>query len=174
MSELGLTWTGAWVTVVTATGVYGGTIVFSRLFGQRQFSTLTTYDLPFVFALGSVIGRVVLVRVSLLGAVLGLLVLFVLHAATGWLHHNFGVFHRLTENQPILLVADGRVLEDNLRRAHASRVEVHEKIRLAGAASLEEVRAVIIERTGAMSVISSSEELDPELFADVFGVEQLG
>lgn len=106
-SELGSTWAQLWLTVVSAVGVYLTMMVLSRLFGQRQFASSTTYDLAFTFAMGSLIGRTVLVRVSLLNAVVALCTMFILHAGATWLHHRFGIAHELMQNRPVLLVDRG-------------------------------------------------------------------
>lgn len=173
MEQLGITWTDAWLTIVSAVGIYAAVVGLSRVFGQRQFGRVTTYDLPFVFAMGTMVGRVVLVRTTLLGGVLGLTVMFLLHAATGALHHRYHEVHRITENSPVLLVVDGAFVEDHLERAHTSDLEVREQIRLAGFGQLEDVGAVVMERTGAMSVIGRDSHLDRELFVDVAGAERL-
>lgn len=172
-SELGLTWPEAVLVVLTAAVVYLLVVVLSRVFGQRQFSQSSTYDLAFVFALGSLVGRVILVRTSLLAAVLGLVTMFTLHFATGWLHHRSATVHRLMQNQPVLLAAHGRVLEDNLRLAHTSHVELYRQLRLSGRASLDGVAAVILEPNGQTSVISDGDRLDPDLLDEVIGVERL-
>lgn len=167
IARLGVSWTEALLVVVTATGIYGAAIVLSRLFGQRQFSVSTSYDLAFTFALGSVIGRVILVRTSLAAGVLGLTTLFILHSISGRLHHSMRAVHLLIQNQPVLLAVDGRILDDNLRAAHTSRAELHQAVRQHGHGSLEHVGAVVLERNGGMSVLDRDVERDPEVFAGV-------
>lgn len=173
MEELALGWSDAGLVVLTATSVYVAMLVLSRLFGQRQFATITTYDIPFVFAIGSLVGRVILVRTSLAAALVGLVTLFLLHSVTGWLHHHVPAFHRLSQNRPVLLAVDGRILEEGLDAAHTSRLEVYEAVRLRGLASLEETRAVVLERNGRLSVIPRGASPDPELWREVAGVEHL-
>lgn len=162
-----MSWTEALLVVVTAAGIYATVILLSRLFGQRQFSVTTSYDLAFTFALGSVVGRVILVRTSLAAGVLGLATLFVLHALSGRLHHSVRAVHDLIQNRPVLLVVDGRVLDDNLRAARTSRSELYQQLRAHGHGSLEGVGAVVLERNGRMSVLDRDEARDPELFAEV-------
>ncbi len=173
MHALGLTWTEAGLVVITAVGTYTVMLLLSRIFGQRQFTQATTYDLTFVFAIGSLIGRVILVRVSLGAAVLGLVVLFCLHAATGWLHHHVPAFHRLTQNRPILLAHGGEVLEAALRDAHTSHLEVYAAVRLQGLASLEDTLAVVLERSGEISVIRRGVSVQEGLWREVAGSERL-
>lgn len=173
LSGLGLSWAEAWLTVVTAAGIYATIILLSRVFGQRQFATSSTYDLAFIFAMGSLVGRVILVRTSLLAAVLGLFTMFSLHAMTGWLHQNVRVLHLAIQNRPILVVADGDVLEDNRRRAHLSHFELYQQLRLHGLGSLEKVRAVILERNGDLSIITADQRVDAEVFQEVIGNDRL-
>jgi uncharacterized membrane protein YcaP (DUF421 family) len=168
-TELGLTWTELWVTIVTAMGVYGAMIFLSRVFGQRQFSTSTSYDLAFVFALGSLLGRTVLVRTSLAGAVVGLGTMFVLHAATGWLHHHLGWVHRLIQNDPILVVAHGRILEEGLAAAGMSTTELRQELRLEGVPRLEAVQAAILERNGRISVLRAGTPVGQGMVDEVVG-----
>ena len=166
-AELGMTWDEAALTVLTAVGIYAAIIAFSRVFGQRQFSTSSSYDLAFTFALGSLVGRVVLVRTSLLTAVLGLAVMFTLHAVTGWLHHNVRAVHRAIQNPSILVVAHGRVLEKGMRMAKLSHAELQQQLRLAGVGALDQVDAVVLERNGRVSVISAGTPLDERVFDSV-------
>lgn len=172
-SALGLTATEAWLVVVTATAVYFVMVVLSRVFGQRHFAEASSYDLAFVFALGSLIGRVILVRTSLMAAVLGLVTMFALHASTGWLHHHSTFVHRMMQNRPILLAAHGEVLDGNLRMAHTSHSELYRLLRLHGRGSLEDVAAAILEPSGRLTVIAEGRPLDPELFQEVVGAPRL-
>ncbi len=173
MSKLGMPWSDVWEIVVTATCVYFAVVALARIFGQRQFSRLTAYDLPFVFALGSLVGRVILVRTTLAAALVGILTMFALHTGSGWLHHHVPFVHQLLENRPVLLVAHGRMIDENIRRARTSALEVHEKLRLSGVGSIDQVQAAILERTGDISIITSSQDVDPSMFDDVWGIEEL-
>ena len=171
--ELGMTWTEVTLTVITAVGIYVAIIAFSRLWGQRQFASSSTYDLAFIFAMGSLVGRVVLVRTSLANAVLGLFVMFSLHSLVGWMHHHVQWVHRWIQNSPVLVAAGGEPIEEGLRHANTSAYEVHEAIRLSGYGSLDEVAVVILERNGEFSVIGQDETLDPTVFEEVVGAERL-
>ncbi len=173
MDALGLTWTEAGLVVVTALGIYSAMLLLSRIFGQRQFTQATTYDVAFIFAIGSLVGRVILVRVSLGAAVLGLAVMFCLHAATGWLHHHVPTFHRLTQNRPVLLAIRGEVLEAALHDAHTSHLELYEAVRLHGLASLEDTLAVVLERSGELSVIRRGVGVQEDVWREVAGSERL-
>ncbi|MBW3665254.1 MAG: DUF421 domain-containing protein [Actinobacteria bacterium] len=173
MDDLWLTWTDAGLVILTALVAYAAMLSLSRIFGQRQFATATSYDLPFVLAIGAIIGRVILVRTSLGAALLGLVTLFTAHAITGWLHHHWVAFHRITQNRPRLVVAHGEFVDEQLERAHLSRAETFEAVRASGHASLAAVLAVVLERNGETSVIEQGEPIEPELWREVEGADRL-
>lgn len=63
--------------------------------------------------------------------------------------------------RPVLLVADGRVLDDGIRRSETSRAELDQALRLRGIGSVERVRAAVMERNGSISVIDQEAPFDP-------------
>lgn len=171
--ELGISWTGAGLTVISATVLYAAVIAFSRLFGQRQFATSSTYDLAFIFALGTIIGRAILVSTTLANALVALAAMFALHTVVNRAHHRLATVHRTIQNKPILLLAHGKIIDENMDRAHTSVFEVHEAIRLEGLGSPDDVAALILERNGDFTVIERGRDLDPEVFEEIVGRQHL-
>jgi uncharacterized membrane protein YcaP (DUF421 family) len=98
--------------------------------------------------------------------------LFALQAAFGLVRRNRRLDHALS-NLPLLLMANGVVLHDNLRKAQIVEDELRQKLRLAAVRRYDDVAAVILERTGAISVLRHGETIDPELITDVRGRELL-
>jgi uncharacterized membrane protein YcaP (DUF421 family) len=71
-------------------------------------------------------------------------------------------------------MANGAVLPDNLRKAKIVEDELRQKLRLAGIRRYDDVAAVILERTGAISVLRQRETIAPELISDIRDRELLG
>ena len=69
-------------------------------------------------------------------------------------------------NTPIMLMEDGEFCEDPLRLTRVAREDVFFKIRAANALQLNEVRAVVLENTGDISVLHGK-EIDEEILAGV-------
>ena len=158
--------------VATAAVFYAILIAATRLSGLRAYSKMSGFDFPLTVAVGSLVASTILtpdppvVRAAvILGAVLGL------QACLAWLRSRFVRVRRLVDNQPLALMRDGRVLEENMARARVSLPELREKIREANALSLDRVRAVVLETTGDVTVIHGDEgELpDPWIMEDVRG-----
>ena len=60
------------------------------------------------------------------------------------------------DGRPLILAAKGRVIEKNLTKARISTDELFASIRGAGLKGMEEVSYVILEQTGAVSVIPAA------------------
>jgi uncharacterized membrane protein YcaP (DUF421 family) len=58
------------------------------------------------------------------------------------------------EGEPVLLVADGSVMERNLRRRRMTCDELRAEARLAQVASLDDVRYAVLETNGRVSFIT--------------------
>lgn len=121
VTELSITWQEAALVVISAIGIYLAVLTLSRLYGPRSFSQASSFDLALVVSMGAIIGRVVLVRTSLAAGVLGLATMFVIHATVNRSSHHPRVVKDVVSNSPILLVEDGTLLEDNIRRAHETQ-----------------------------------------------------
>ena len=161
--QLGISWVDALAVVVSAIGFYLAFLVLIRIVGQRALSAMSSFDFAAAIALGAVMGRAVLgYTPTLVAGVLGMSTLLALQSA-------FRIL-RL----PLLLLANGEVVVENLRRAKISEDEVRQKLRLADVRSYGDVAAVILERTGEVSVLRRGETIAAELLDDVRGKELLG
>ena len=62
-------------------------------------------------------------------------------------------------NTPILLMKDGKVIHENLKKALVSKADLMCKQREANVLRLSQVRAVVFETTGDISVLHSWENI---------------
>lgn len=165
--RLGLSLTEAATVVVSTTGVYLAFLVLVKLVGQRALAAMSSFDFAAAIALGAVMGRTVLgFTPTLLAGLIGMATLFALQALFGLLRRNRAL-DRTLSTLPLLLMADGAVLHDNLRKAQLVEDELRQKLRLADVHRYDDVAAVILERTGAISVLRRGETIAPEMVSDV-------
>ncbi|MEP6464523.1 MAG: YetF domain-containing protein [Frankiaceae bacterium] len=173
MLRLGVTWDQALSVVLSTIGIYLTFLLLLRLVGQRALANMSSFDFAAAIALGAVMGRVVLgYTPTLLAGVIGLGTLFALQGAVGLLRRNPRA-DALLSNRALLLMADGQLLQDNLRKAHIIENELRAKLRAAGIRRYDDVACVILERTGSISVLHRGETISPTLLADVRGRELL-
>lgn len=168
-TALSIRWADVPLIVASAAAIYVVVILLTRIAGQRSLAAFSTFDFAVTVAVGAMIARVTLVRTSLLAGVIGLSALFLLQRLVGMLRRHGGL-GSVIDNRPILLVWKGQVLEENLRRAHIGRESIYEQLRLAGMANIADAQAVVMERSGEISVVAGDEPLGPHLLEGVVGV----
>jgi len=150
-------------------GFYFCLILFTRIVGLRSFSKLSSYDLAMTVGIGSILASTVLSKsTSLLQGVFAIGMLFTLQAVLSIIRRKFKPFKALIDNQPIILMANGAYLYDNLKEAKLSENDIKQILRKNGIKSKSEVFAVIMETTADISVIKSS-DISPDwsLFDDI-------
>ncbi|WP_407320048.1 DUF421 domain-containing protein [Isoptericola halotolerans] len=166
---LWLTPTEALAVVLATTGMYLAMMLLVRVIGQRMLGAMSNYDLVAIIAFGAILGRAALGDVAVLGGgLVAMLTLVALQSVAGALIvRPLGA--RAITTRPIVLMADGRVLEDQLRRAHVAGTELASQLRLAGVHRHDDVAVALLEPTGAISVLRRGTPVDAELLEDVIG-----
>ena len=172
LERLGSTWPALGAVLLSSVAVYLAVIVLTRLAGVRSLAKMSSFDFAATVAVGSTVASTALGSTPLVNGLLVLALLYGLQYLVATLRRR-GVLRGLTDNEPILLVAGDQVLEGNLRHARVSREELHSQLRLAGVSRLSQVRAVVMETTGDVSVLRADEPLDDELLAGIRGAEAL-
>lgn len=155
-------------TFVVGTLAYAGMVIWLRVSGKRTLSQWNAFDAVVTIALGSMLATVALSREHSLVQALSAFALFVaLQFVVTWLAVRSGLVRRLVKARPTLLVRDGRVLHDTLRRERVTQGEVLAAIRDRGIAGLRDVRAVVLETSGTFSVIGTIDRPDDSALSDV-------
>lgn len=149
--------------------VYFAIIFLTRIFGKRSFSKMSSFDFACTIAIGSVIASTLLSKsVPLFDGLFGLLCIFLLQAITAFLR-RFNIVNKVVDNSPLLLMDKETILWDNLKKAKVTESDLRGKLREANVIRLSEVKAVVFESTGDISVLHSSgkEEIEDWLLEGV-------
>lgn len=160
--------------VVGTFGIYAAVVLYTRLAGLRSFSKMSSSDFAITVAIGSVIASTLLLDdVTLLQGAAALALVYGLQVAVAALRRRAG--GPPIDNRPVLLMARGELLHENLRRTRVTERDVRAKLREANVHSLERVLAVVFETTGDVSVLHGEPgtELDPGLLRDVVDADRL-
>lgn len=134
--------------------VYLFLLIAFRLAGKRQLAQITAFDLVVLLIISNVVQNAVIGNDnSLGGGLFGATVIFLLNAGVAWLTFRFKRVERVVEHTPTVLVKAGRILRKNLRRERLSLPEFRGALRRHGVVSLKDVRYVILEEDGHISVV---------------------
>ncbi|MDT0675423.1 DUF421 domain-containing protein [Autumnicola musiva] len=166
----GSSWESLAAICITGIGIYAAVIIFTRITGKRSFSKMSSFDFAMTVAVGSIIASTLLTAsVTLIQGIVGLGVIYMLQISIAFLR-RFKIISDHVDNSPLLLMDRTEILRDNLKKARVTEGDVRSKLREANVLNLSQVRAVIFETTGDISVLHSNdenEELEEWLIKDV-------
>ena len=133
--------------------LFGILLLVLRILGKRAHDSLSPMQQMLLIALGSAAGDVMLYPDVPLGyaaaILLGVSTLTVLLEKAGI---HFKPVRDYVESRPVVLVRDGDVDWDAMRRERTTRRELFAELRTQGARSLDQVQAAILEVNGKISV----------------------
>jgi uncharacterized membrane protein YcaP (DUF421 family) len=143
--------------VLRTTFVFGLILLITRAVGRRELSSMEPFDLILLVVIGDLVQQgVTQSDYSLTGTTLVIVTMAVLVVATAWLSFRFRRLRPLLEGEPIILVADGEILERNLHRQRMTVEELAAEARLTQIGSLDDVRYAVLETNGKISFLTDS------------------
>ena len=141
-----------------AVGIYLAIIVYTRLSGKRSFSKMSSVDFAMTIAIGSIIASVILTSsISLTEGLIALGAVYILQMFTSILR-LVKPLQKLFDNKPLLLMDGDKVLVDNLKKARVTLGDLRSKLREANVLDTSQIRAVIFETTGDISVLHTDKD----------------
>lgn len=164
-----LSWGSFGSIVLSALGIYVTVIVMTRICGKRSFSKMSSFDYAMTVAIGSIIATTVLSStVSMFEGIAGIVTVFILQVVAALARRNKKI-RSMMDNSPLLLMDGATVLQDNLRKARVTEGDLRSKLREANVTEISQIKAVVFETTGDISVLhkSGDEALDIWLLKDV-------
>ncbi|MCL3881454.1 YetF domain-containing protein [Marivita sp. GX14005] len=140
-------------------------ILLVRIVGLRSFSKMTNFDFVMTVAMGSLLAGASQSNawVELFQTMAAMASLFAVQYTVAQIRQRSDRFDELVQNTPVLLMKDGVILHDMLRRTRVSEEDLIAKLREANALDLSQVRAVVLETTGNVTVLHG-EHVDERLF----------
>ena len=130
-------------------------ILLVRIVGLRSFSKMTSFDFVMTIAMGSLVANASQAGQlrDFLQACAGMGGLFLIQFLIAWFRKIWGGFGDIVQNQPLLLMRDGQIIDEALESSRVARGDLMSKLREANVLDMSQVRAVILETTGDVSVM---------------------
>lgn len=153
--------------ILTAIGILY-VILLTRIVGLRSFSKMTNFDFVITVASGTVLagmGRATDWQGFWQPAVV-MFALFAVQFIIAKVRKGSGTFEEAIQNDPVLLMVDGRFCQKAMDETRVARSDIIAKLREANVMSYDEVCAVILETTGDISVMHG-ESVDPAILENV-------
>lgn len=167
----------AGMVLLSVIGMYLSLILLTRATGLRSFSKLSSFDFAITVAIGSVLASTIVTEnPPLFQAVIALAALYSVQMIVAVLRQYFSLARHVVDNEPLLLMAGDRIIEQNLRTARITEADLWAKLREANVLTLDQVHAVVMETTGDISVLHGAPdgpELDIGLLQGVKGYGEM-
>ena len=150
---------GSWASILyvaaSAVLIYLSTVLAIRYVGQRRTLTeMTVFDFTVAVALGATVARTATTpRPTYAQGLAVVITLLVTHNVISALRLRFPPARRVFDRGAVVLVTDGRIDDDALRRAHLTADDLATTLREHGVGSLAEVRSLVLESRGTFSVL---------------------
>ncbi|MFW5703549.1 MAG: DUF421 domain-containing protein [Patescibacteria group bacterium] len=160
-------------TIIIGTVTYIFLVFILRITGKRTLSKLNAFDFIITVALGSTVATILLSNeISLLEGLTALILLILLQLFITWVSVRVPWFRRLVTSKPVLVFQNGNYIEQHMKQARITKSEILQAARMQGIGSLEEVRAVVLETSGELSVLKTvatgrRSTMDPHGFTPV-------
>lgn len=143
-----------WEFFARAVIVYFAIMLLVRLSGKRTVGEFTPFDLVVVILIGeSTQGALTGGDESVVGALLVSATLIALNYAIGFVTTRSKIADKLVEGEAVLLMRDGEVLVDALRRNNIPESDLDEALREEGVDDRGAVKRAFLETDGTISVI---------------------
>jgi uncharacterized membrane protein YcaP (DUF421 family) len=143
-----------WQMSARAVLIFFMALFFIRISGRRSFGLHSPFDSCTTVLLGAILSRAVTGSSPFLGIVSAAAVLVILHRATALASVRWGWFEKAVSGNELLLVQNGEIDEDALKKALITHKDLDEAVRRKnGDQDLQRVEKVILERNGDLTVV---------------------
>lgn len=145
-------------TIVVGILSYLGLVIFLRISGKRTLSKMNAFDLVVTVALGSILATILLTeKVALAEGLTAFFILITMQYTVAWLSVRSQKISELIKSNPQLLYYEGAFLRDIMKAERILEIEILQAARSSGHSSLDQVKAVVLETDGSISVIQKED-----------------
>jgi uncharacterized membrane protein YcaP (DUF421 family) len=160
-----------WEKVIRTVAVYLALAVLIRLAGKRDLAQLNAFDLVVVLLLSNVVQNAIIgPDNTLLGGLIGAVVLIAVNAGVVRLARSNEEVGRLLEGTPTTLASNGKWDDEALRKEGLRKADADAALRRQNANSIRDTQKVSIEPGGAI-IATLRDDLQSATQADVARLE---
>lgn len=142
-------------TVIRAAATFFFLMLVFRMSGKRSLAEITTFDTVLLLIISEATQEALIDGdQSMTNSFLLVLTLIGLNMLMQQLGMRWPAFDKLSNSTPLVLIEDGHIHHDRLRRMRVSEDDVLEEGRkLFGVERLDQIKHAVLERSGGITVI---------------------
>jgi uncharacterized membrane protein YcaP (DUF421 family) len=143
--------------------VYVFLILLLRLTGKRQVGQLAPFDLVLLLVLSNAVQNSMNGGDnSLIGGLISAATLVILNYLVGLATYKSKRLEALVEGRPQVIIHNGKLFPDVLKRAQMTHHELNAALRASGVSCVEDVHLAVLENNGSVSVTGQVRNGSPE------------
>ncbi|WP_034342050.1 DUF421 domain-containing protein [Deinococcus misasensis] len=140
--------------------VHGAILYFSlmlifRVAGKRSLAQTTTFDFVLLLIISETVDNYFMKEdYSFVGVILLIMTLIGLDVLLSMVKQKSPLIERWMDDVPVILIDDGKVLEERLKKSRIDLSDIMESARATqGLERIDQIKYAILERSGSISVI---------------------
>jgi uncharacterized membrane protein YcaP (DUF421 family) len=142
-----------WEFILRGLIIYVFLVVILRLSGKRQVGQLAPFDLVLLLVLSNAVQNAMNGGDnSITGGVISATTLIAVNGIVGRITYKSKRLEKLVEGRPEILIHNGQLFADIMKREQLTHHELNAAIRAAGCACVDDVHYAILENTGQITV----------------------
>jgi len=140
----------------TSAAVYIFLIIAIRLFGKKEFSQLSVFDIVFILLISNAVqNSMIAADLSFWGGITSAVTLFIVNFLIKNVFYKIPKVSEWVQGHPIMLIYDGKQIPDNMKKAKVSVEELEEATREHGVDVLDNVNLAVLEVDGSISIVAN-------------------
>jgi len=143
------------IVIGSTAAVYIFLIIAIRLFGKKEFSQLSVFDIVFILLISNAVqNSMIAADFSFWGGVTSAITLFIVNFVLKNVIYKIPKVSEWVQGHPIMLIYDGKTIPENMSKARVSIPELEEATREHGIKTIEDVNLAVLELDGSISIVS--------------------
>lgn len=146
-----------WQMSARAVLVFVTALIIIRVGNKRIFGKNTAFDIVLGIIYGSILSRAITGNSPLWPTLCAALVLVLLHRFLAFVSYTTeGPFGNWIKGKPVMLIKDGKLQEEQIRKNHLTENDLEEAMRQGGVTGIDQVKYACLERSGEISIIKKT------------------
>ncbi|MBN1046189.1 DUF421 domain-containing protein [Clostridium botulinum] len=147
------------ITIIKGVGLYVLAIFLTRKIGRKIISQMNFFDFIMGVSMGSIIANAIIDKQSASISATATLILFsILTIITEYLSIKSLRIRKLINSEPMTLVENGKMIEENMKKSNLTINELMMKLREKNAFNLADIEFAIMETDGQLSVLPKADK----------------
>ncbi len=133
-------------------------LLLMRFIRKKQLSQYTFYDYVVGITIGSIAATMSIeLENRTITVYMGMLIWGILPIALGWLYLNNITIRKIFDSEPVVLIKQGKILEENLKSELLNLEDLMMQLRSVGIFELNDVEYAVLEKNGQVNALKKKE-----------------